>query len=116
MSKFHGKRTPNGCVVTFDGRPLDPCLYIRNHSPDGFNWGYGGSGPAQLALAMIVRVSCTRVAQTLYQEFKAGVIARITVDEWEVPAQAISWWVNERLMGLPEEKKQRLLKALGKKR
>ena len=27
-------------------------LELWNHSPDGFNWGYGGSGPAQLALAL----------------------------------------------------------------
>lgn len=27
---------------------------IINHSPDGFNWGYGGSGPAQLALAILI--------------------------------------------------------------
>ena len=31
---------------------LEPSQKIRNHSPDGFNWGYGGSGPAQLSLAI----------------------------------------------------------------
>ena len=25
----------------------------RIHSPDGFAWGYGGSGPSQLALAIL---------------------------------------------------------------
>lgn len=33
---------------------LNPCLDIRNHSPTGFSWGYSGSGPAQLALAIMV--------------------------------------------------------------
>ena len=32
-----------------DPRPLDPRLDLRRHSPDGFEWGYAGSGPAQLA-------------------------------------------------------------------
>src|SRR5262245_55620958 len=27
---------------------------VFNHSPDGFAWGYGGSGPAQLALAILL--------------------------------------------------------------
>ena len=27
---------------------------VRAHSPTGFAWGYGGSGPAQLALALLV--------------------------------------------------------------
>ncbi len=34
-------------------RPLGPRLDLANHSPDGFSWGYGGSGPAQLALAIL---------------------------------------------------------------
>lgn len=42
-------------VVEEDGarRPLDPCNDVMNHSPDGLAWGYGGSGPAQLALALM---------------------------------------------------------------
>lgn len=35
---------------------LDPrrSQKLWNHSPDGFEWGYGGSGPAQLALAILL--------------------------------------------------------------
>src|SRR5262245_26367929 len=29
---------------------------LFNHSPCGFEWGYGGSGPAQLALAILCKV------------------------------------------------------------
>jgi hypothetical protein len=36
-----------------NGDPLPPRLDLFNHSPAGFDWGYGGSGPAQLALAML---------------------------------------------------------------
>lgn len=34
--------------VYVDGKRLDPepSQKVRNHSPDGFYWGYGGSGPA----------------------------------------------------------------------
>jgi hypothetical protein len=37
-------------TVFLDGKLLNPELSQKyyNHSPDGFNWGYGGSGPSQL--------------------------------------------------------------------
>ena len=42
--------------IYLDGKYLDPARSQKawNHSPDGFNWGYGGSGPAQLALAIML--------------------------------------------------------------
>src|SRR5262249_13872052 len=57
MKTNHGTRTGHGCVVTVrsDGgpdRPLAPRWDLRNHSPAGYEWSYGGSGPAQLALAL----------------------------------------------------------------
>lgn len=41
-------------VLTVEGgfRPLRHRLDLANHSPDGLSWGYAGSGPAQLALAL----------------------------------------------------------------
>jgi Family of unknown function (DUF6166) len=36
-----------------DARPLPLYLELRSHSPTGFEWGYAGSGPAQLALAIL---------------------------------------------------------------
>jgi hypothetical protein len=37
------------------GKPLrvSPRLDLCNHSPTGLSWGYGGSGPAQTALAIL---------------------------------------------------------------
>ncbi len=49
---------------------------IRNHSPDGHNWGYGGSGPAQTALAMCLHIfGHKRLAEVLYQEFKRSFVS-----------------------------------------
>jgi hypothetical protein len=53
---------------------------LRNHSPTGFEWGYGGSGPAQLALAILADhfgPGGEQRALALYQEFKMRVIARL---------------------------------------
>jgi hypothetical protein len=59
-----------------DGKPLDPrpSQRLHNHSPDNFNWGYGGSGPAQLALAVVLAITGKPNG---YQQFKWTVIAAI---------------------------------------
>lgn len=58
--------------VFLDGKKvqLAPSLKARNHSPTGFNAGYGGSGPAQTALAILLKVLPKSLALSRYQEFK----------------------------------------------
>lgn len=65
--------------VFIDGKELKPerSQKLRNHSPDGFAWGYGGSGPAQLALAILLEIMPENDAQALYQQFKWDYIAKI---------------------------------------
>jgi hypothetical protein len=62
--------------VFLDGKWLDPrpSQKYHNHSPDGFNWGYLGSGCSQLALAIVLKL--TKKADG-YQQFKQDVIAKI---------------------------------------
>jgi len=62
--------------VWIDGEWLDLKLSQKyhNHSPDGFNWGYGGSGPAQLALAVMLKLTGKADG---YQDFKSRVIAKL---------------------------------------
>lgn len=81
--------------------PLDMCQWLRNHSPDGPNWGYGGSGPAQLALALVYAVYKDRdVAERVYQRFKFSVIGAIRADHWELDEHDIRA-VVEALLGEP---------------
>ncbi|MBT9252140.1 MAG: hypothetical protein KM296_00220 [Brockia lithotrophica] len=44
------KEIPPTVVVTVNGMPLH---HVERHSPTGFEWGYGGSGPADLALSIL---------------------------------------------------------------
>lgn len=62
-------------VVTYKGELLDPRYDLRNHSPTGFEIGYQGSGPAQLALAILTAVLGDRKGERYYQEFKRQIIA-----------------------------------------
>lgn len=50
---YTGKREDKRAVVTVDGTPLPERHDLRNHSPEGFEWSYAGSGPSQLALAVL---------------------------------------------------------------
>ena len=79
--------------VLFNGRPLSPRASQRvvNHSPDGFAWGYGGSGPAQLALAVLLAAGVPdRRALQLYQHFKCDHIATLP-DSFDVEIGLGEW-------------------------
>jgi hypothetical protein len=72
-------------IVTHNGKVLSlaKSLKIVNHSPTGFCWGYAGSGPAQLALAILLEQfnGDKERALSLYQDFKFKIIARLPMDE-----------------------------------
>jgi hypothetical protein len=63
---------------------LEPRLELHNHSPTGFAWGYGGSGPAQLALALLAdALGDDERALALYQDFKWRCVSRFA-REWRI--------------------------------
>lgn len=47
-----------------------PLPHIVRHSPDGFQWGYGGNGPADLALSILCDCLSVPLAHKYYQAFK----------------------------------------------
>ena len=56
----------------------DRSLELANHSPSGFEWGYTGSGPAQLALALVLDYTDDEdVALAEYMAFKNEVVGRL---------------------------------------
>lgn len=59
-------------------------LAVRNHSPSGFAWGYSGSGPAQLALAICIELFGIDKADYVYQKFKVKYIATIPQGDFNV--------------------------------
>lgn len=84
---YAGVRHRDGAVTVIKcdtGERLNPRYDLRNHSPDGFEWGYGGSGPAQLALAILADyLKDDENALRLYQDFKWAVVARFG-DNWNL--------------------------------
>lgn len=84
--------------VWFDGGELlpDKSQEVCNHSPDGFAWGYPGSGPAQLALAVSLRLCPSKKdAVLVYQAFKTYWLAKLDKDrDFCVPIVGIQGWLD----------------------
>ncbi len=95
---YTGSRAEAGEATVFvweDGHPtllpIQNSQRLFNHS-SGYAWGYEGSGPAQLALAILLDFTGDEeLAVKSHQAFKREVIARIPQDtsSWEVTGQQI---------------------------
>lgn len=110
---FKGFRTPKqDCVVLVneggDAWANLP-LYLNevNHSPTGFEWGYFGSGPSQLAYA-ILRYMCGKMyteteaqelAEEYYMRFKERVIATIDRKEWILKEEDVTAFIIDTMAG-----------------
>ena len=98
---IRGERRKGEVLVTVDGAPLDwrSSLAVRNHSPTGPAWGYGGSGPAQLALAILLAVTDAATAERFYQQSKWSVIAPIEADRRPLDAGDVLHWLESAAGG-----------------
>lgn len=95
---YHGDIATD--TVTVNGQPLNPRLDLRNHSPTGLTWGYMGSGPAQLALAILANEYGDEWAEAHYQRFKSEIISVLPgTRSFRLTTLQISKWratLNER--------------------
>jgi hypothetical protein len=108
MKIYEGRRvrpeegTVSETVVLVDGKPLKH--HVR-HSPDGFNWGYGGSGPAELARCILIDffeekpntdyIGETPKADRYYQGFKVHFISRWGA-RWRITSDEIADWLKRQ--------------------
>lgn len=102
-----------------NGRPVDQSLCTRfninqtvvHHSPTGFEWGYGGSGPADFALNVLQLYvpkctggepikcysgTCSVTAWGLHHDFKREVIAALPKEGGTIPGDLIRGWLINR--------------------
>ena len=91
LRTYEGWREEGIAEVTVEGDPLDPRFDLSNHSPNEFEWGYGGSGPAQLALALLAdHIGSDEEAVRLHQEFKWAVAAKLPHSRWTLTSAQIA--------------------------
>jgi len=97
---YHGRRDPTApvgeeCTVIVDSEPLD-CRYdLLSASPAGFEWNYRGSGPAQLAIALLSHAFGDEFASEHYQQFKSEVVAKLPENRWTLRTSDLDTWRQE---------------------
>ncbi len=84
------KRTNEGATANI------PQEIVR-HSPTGFEWGYGGSGPADLALNILAQYVPRKLAESLHQQYKWDVIARIPHEGTTITSESVRAWIKNHL-------------------
>lgn len=97
MKIYKGKRLGEaeglpGVRVTVNGEPLKHRVY---HSPTGFEWGYRGSGPADLARSILWDFLGEEPSRALYTTFKEQFVAGWK-DRWQITSQEIQDWMKSR--------------------
>ena len=88
-------RTRAGVTCKIGGRPVLPRNDLYNHSPDGFEFGFGGSGPAQLALGILADAVGDEMALKKYQQFKWDIVSRQEMNHWEISREDVIKYCNK---------------------
>ena len=84
-------------VLTAAGVTSYPLAHVVLHSPDGFNWGYRGSGPSDLARSLLMDCLGADPEPQLYHAFKEEFIAGLEQEAaWHIDEAAIRRWLDSR--------------------
>ena len=79
---------------TLEGEAHASVPHAARHSPTGIEWGYGGSGPADLALSVLLALTDEQAANALYHRFKHEVVASVPEDGGVLRAADVRQWVK----------------------
>ena len=87
------------CARAADGRAVVTGIahHWVIHSPGGFEWGYAGSAPADLAFNILMRATLDRsFAQRHHHGFLREVVSRVPAAGGSIPAPAVREWIARR--------------------
>ena len=82
---------------TCDGEAHASVPHAARHSPTGIEWGYGGSGPADLARSILLALVDEPTADALYQRFKAEVVSAVPEVGGVLRAADVRAWAERAL-------------------
>jgi len=99
---YVGYRREDGLrvLVVRDGKP-DVLHHVVRHSPTGFEWGYLGSGPADLAYSILADYAGEDVAERLAVRFKEEVVARLPRTAWMLTDAALTAFLERHNVVFP---------------
>lgn len=90
MKIYEGERDMDGVKVTVNGTPLASRNDIRSFTHTGFEWGFVGPGPQQLALALLAdHLGDDQRALALCRSFMERLTSQLDND-WQLTAADIS--------------------------
>jgi len=81
--------------VTVDGESLPKRYDLLSASPSGFSWAFSGSGPAQLAIAILAHAYEDEFAREWYQQFKGDIVAGLPENGWTLTKADLDEWRRE---------------------
>ena len=94
-------------VTVRTGESEEKLRHHVRHSPTGFECGYGGSGPAELARCILIdfldrhelaeRESVVPGVEQHYQAFKVAFLVNLTCPpSWTITGEEIAKWLDSR--------------------
>lgn len=83
---YHGARLHHGICEVYRGEELlDMRRDLIDHTAAGFDWGYKGRGPVQLALALCAdALDNDHLAIAVHLDFHQAITSRIELSLWEM--------------------------------
>ena len=98
--------TPVGDLRSMSCKMLSPRLDLWNHSPTGLEWGYLGSGPAQLALAILADFTGDDIyAKAMHQSFKMYSVGSLPREGWILLEENIQAWVKDHPLAIEDRRR-----------
>jgi len=129
---YQGRRKENSVFVHVKDEHSawhKPLTHVCYHSPDGFEWGYPGSGPADLALAILVDFleedpteaqvyaktgkGSPSAAVHCHLKFKDKFVAGLPKAHWRLTAEEIRKWYYSKIGALCNDCKQGMYESDG---
>jgi hypothetical protein len=84
------------CSRTFPGNKTNVPHKFVLHSPTGFDWGYGGSGPADFALNILAVFEGKEFAYRYHQDFQWEFISNLPYEGGTIKHEAIIDWITSK--------------------
>lgn len=97
MKTYRGKKSAGKLgdqVIIVEEEPYR-LKHIVRHSPSGFNWGYGGSGPLDTALSILTDCLGRKQADQLHEPFQRVFVATWG-NEWSISEKEIKDWAKKQ--------------------
>jgi len=98
MRVYEGRRIDGATRVTVGGELLEPRHDLGNLFPT-FEWGFHGSGPDQLALALLADAVGDRTAVDLYHRYRDHYVSKFPTT-WRLTDDQIKYGVAKLMAGV----------------